>query len=55
MDHSPAFLKVVQEAKKTIKETTIPEIMKRLARGEKFRLIDVREDHEWVKGRLPGA
>jgi rhodanese-related sulfurtransferase len=27
----------------------------KLDRGERFHLIDVREDHEWTAGRLPGA
>lgn len=55
MEHSPAFLKIVAQAKKRIQETTVSAVIKRLARGDKFRLIDVREDHEWAKGRLPGA
>jgi len=55
MEHSPGFLRLVEESKKAIKETTIQEIQARLARGEKFHLVDVREDHEWEKGRIPGA
>ncbi|MCS7045598.1 MAG: rhodanese-like domain-containing protein, partial [Gemmataceae bacterium] len=27
----------------------------RLQRREPFVLIDVREDHEWAKGHIPGA
>lgn len=53
--HSPAFLKLVKEAKTHIKETDVPTIKGRLEKGEKFFLIDTREDNEWEKGRLPGA
>jgi rhodanese-related sulfurtransferase len=31
------------------------ELKDRLARGEKLRLIDVREPDEWALARLPGA
>lgn len=55
MDHSPAFLKLVGDAKKAIKETDVLTVRARLANGERFHLIDTREDHEWAKGRLPGA
>ncbi len=55
MDHSPAFLKLVTEAKKHVKETDVKTVKTRLAKGERVRLIDVREDHEWLKGHLPGA
>ena len=55
MAHSPAFLKIVDEAKKNIKETTIAAVKGRIGRGEEFHLIDVREDHEWGRGRIPGA
>ena len=55
MDHSPAFLRLVSEAKKGIRETDVKTIKARLAKKEKFLLIDTREDHEWSKGRLPSA
>jgi len=53
--HSPAFLALVQDAKQRIRETTIPELKKRLEAREEFHLIDVREDHEWAAGHIPGA
>jgi rhodanese-related sulfurtransferase len=53
--HSPAFLKVVNEAKKHIKETDVPTVKKRVEKGEKFILVDTREDGEWANGHLPGA
>ena len=53
--HSPGFLKLVEDAKKAVKRTDIPTIKARLAKGEKFALVDVREDGEWAAGRIPGA
>src|ERR1700692_1985704 len=56
MKHSPGFLKLVQTAKKRIKETTIEDVRGRIEKAEKtFALVDVREDNEWAKGHLPGA
>lgn len=55
MKHSPQFLKLVNEVKPRIKETNIADVKKRMDSGEKFLLVDVREDHEWVNGHLPGA
>lgn len=55
MEHSPAFLEVVQKAKQHIKETSISRVQQRLEGGDTFQLIDVREDHEWEKGHIPGA
>src|SRR3989441_8727798 len=45
----------VNEAKKKIKETNVPEVKRRIDAGEKLLLVDVREDNEWTKGHLPGA
>jgi rhodanese-related sulfurtransferase len=30
-------------------------VRERLARGEAFHLVDVREESEWQEGRIPGA
>lgn len=53
--HSPGFLKVVDAARKNIKETDVATVLERVRKGERFILIDTREDGEWAKGRLPGA
>src|SRR5262249_17558060 len=53
--HSPRFLKLVEESKRRVRETTVEEIKKRLDRGDKFALIDVRREGEWAKGHLPNA
>ena len=55
MEHSQGFLKICEEAKKKIKETTVEEVFKRLSNGEKFHFVDVREDNEWESGRAKGA
>jgi rhodanese-related sulfurtransferase len=55
MKHSPGFLALVAEAKRRIKETSVPAVKSRLDRGEKFHLVDTREDNEWQRGHLPGA
>jgi rhodanese-related sulfurtransferase len=55
MQHSPRFLKLVNEAKTRVKQTHVADVNRRLASGEKFLLVDVREDHEWARGHLPGA
>jgi len=53
--HSPGFLRIVNEARKRIRETTVEEVKARLDRGEKFLLIDVREESEYAKDHLPNA
>ena len=55
MQHAPKFLKLVNEAKKNVKETNVPDVKRRMEAGEKFLLVDVREESEWAKGHLPGA
>jgi len=55
MQHSPQFLKLVNDAKTRVKETNVADVKRRMGSGENFLLVDVREDHEWVKGHLPGA
>ncbi len=55
MAHSSQFLKLVQDAKNRVKETNVADVKRRMDAGEKFVLIDTREDNEWTKGHLPGA
>jgi rhodanese-related sulfurtransferase len=55
MQHSPQFLKLVSEVKTRVKETNVAEVKKRMEGGDKFLLVDVREDNEWAKGHIPGA
>jgi rhodanese-related sulfurtransferase len=53
--HSPRFLQVVNDAKQRVKEVTVDQVKAMLDRGEKFTLVDVREESEWAKDHLPGA
>jgi rhodanese-related sulfurtransferase len=53
--HSPRFLKIVEDTKKRVREVTIDEVKAKLDRGEKFLLVDVREESEFAADHLPGA
>jgi rhodanese-related sulfurtransferase len=54
-NHPPRFLKMVDDARSRIHETNTDEIKARLDRGDRFLLVDVREESEWAKDHLPGA
>jgi rhodanese-related sulfurtransferase len=53
--HPPRFLKIVDDAKTRVRETNADEVKSKLDRGEKFVLVDVREESEFAKDHLPGA
>jgi rhodanese-related sulfurtransferase len=53
--HSPAFLALVQDAKKRVRELTVDTVKARLDRGDTFLLVDVREDLEWQQDHVVGA
>jgi len=55
MQHAPAFLALVNDAKSRVKETNVAEVKKRMDAGEKLTLVDTREDNEWAKGHIAGA
>jgi rhodanese-related sulfurtransferase len=55
MKHSPEFLKLCNDAKTRVGESSIDEVKQRLDRDEEICLIDVREESEWDRGHLPGA
>lgn len=55
MQHNPGFLKLVEQAKQRVKECSVAEVQARLARGEQFHFIDVREDHEFWIDHAAGA
>jgi rhodanese-related sulfurtransferase len=55
MKHNPGFLKLVETAKRQIKECTVAEVKAKLERGESFHFLDVREDEEFAKDRAKGA
>jgi rhodanese-related sulfurtransferase len=53
--HSPRFLKLVQDTKRGVKELTVDDVKAKLDRGETFFLVDVREESEYAKDHLPRA
>ncbi len=55
MDHSPGFLKVVNEARSRVRELTLEQAKAHLAANPKAILIDVREDLEWQAGHASQA
>ncbi|MEX2110896.1 MAG: rhodanese-like domain-containing protein [Gemmatimonadaceae bacterium] len=54
MEHSPGFLKLVQDAKSRVREIGVDEARRKLENGG-AKLIDVREDSEWAAGHARGA
>jgi rhodanese-related sulfurtransferase len=53
--HSPGFLAFVADAKTRVAECTVADVQARLARGDTFHFIDVREDGEWAVDHAVGA
>ncbi len=53
--HSANFEALVAEVKKRVREISPQEVAKKLAAGEVFHLVDVREDHEWAVAHAAGA
>jgi rhodanese-related sulfurtransferase len=55
VDHSPAFLKLVNDARAGVRELTIEQLRARLAANPSAVLLDVREDSEWQAGHAEQA
>jgi len=55
MQHSPGFLRVVEEVRPRIRETSIEEARRRLDADPGTLLVDVREDGEWADGHAAQA
>jgi len=53
--HSPAFLALVNEAKKRIKQVVASQVPEILKRNAKAKLIDIREESEFAAGHVKGA
>ena len=53
--HAPGFLKLVTDAKSRVRECTVADVKARLDAGDKFVLVDVREDGEYAAGHAAGA
>jgi rhodanese-related sulfurtransferase len=54
MEHSPGFLKLVQDAKSRVREVSVDEARRKLEE-DGAKLIDVREESEWAAGHARGA
>jgi rhodanese-related sulfurtransferase len=55
MKHNPGFLKLVDAARRRVKECTVAQAKAQLDRGEVVHFLDVREDHEFTKDHAKGA
>lgn len=55
MQHTPRFLKIIEDSKTRINETSVDAVKQRLDRNDNFILIDVREESEFAKDHLPTA
>ena len=55
MQHSPGFLKLVDDAKTRVKQIDLAGYLKMREAGEPHLLVDTREDNEWANGRVSGA
>ena len=55
MTHSARFLKLVEEAKTRIRETTVEHVRNEMENGDDLALVDIREESEWAVGRAAGA
>jgi rhodanese-related sulfurtransferase len=53
--HPQRFLDLVDKARTQINEVSITDINAILEQNKSCQLIDVREDHEWMQSRIPGA
>ena len=53
MKHTEGFLKLVDDARSRVREVNVEQTLERVRQGA--RLIDVREDNEWQRGRAAGA
>jgi rhodanese-related sulfurtransferase len=55
MQHNPGFLALVADARARVRECTAADVKRRQDAGDRFLLVDVREEEEWRRGHLPGA
>jgi rhodanese-related sulfurtransferase len=55
MTHSPGFLKLVDDAKRRVRQIDLEGYKKMVAANEPHVLVDTREDREWAGGHVAGA
>ena len=52
--HAPRFLNLVNDAKTRVTECTVDDVKARLAAGENFVIVDVREESEYAAAHAAG-
>jgi rhodanese-related sulfurtransferase len=55
MQHSPGFLRVVEEVRPRIREISLEEARQRVSADPGTLLLDVREESEWANGHAAQA
>lgn len=55
MNHSPAFLNLVNSLRKSVKESDLKGLQSRMKEPTPFILVDVREESEFRAGHIPDA
>lgn len=55
MQHSPGFLRLVDDARTRVREVDIGQLRERLKANPKLLLLDVREESEWAAGHAVEA
>ena len=53
--HDLSFLELVKDALTRVREIGIVEVKNKIDKKENFLLIDVREESEWLEGKIPEA
>ena len=53
--HNSRFVAIVDDARSRIRECTIHDVQRRLAAGDAFHLVDVREESEFAAAHLPAS
>ncbi len=54
-NHGERFVKIVDSVRPHIRECTIADVVARRRQGDRFVLVDVREESEFNAARIPGA
>lgn len=55
MKHAPRFVKIAKAAKANVQECNVHDLNQKISNGDKFYLVDVREENEWNNGHIPNA
>lgn len=54
-NHGERFVKIVDSVRPHIRECTVADVVARRRQGDRFVLVDVREESEFNAARIPGA